>query len=65
MFENWWQERGGKEESKPFQIVVKEDVKAAWDYQQAKIDRLMLEYCPNEMTEAQLVEWESHQRPEI
>lgn len=30
---------------------------------QAKIDALMLEYCPQEMTEAQLAEWASHQRP--
>lgn len=28
---------------------------------QAKIDALMLEYCPNEMTEDQIAEWESHQ----
>ena len=29
---------------------------------QAKIDALMLEYCPEEMTEDQLQEWERHQR---
>lgn len=29
---------------------------------QARIDELMLEYCPNEMTEEQLEEWSKHQR---
>ena len=28
---------------------------------QAQIDRLMLEYCPDEMTPEQVVEWENHQ----
>jgi hypothetical protein len=28
---------------------------------QAKIDALMLEYCPDEMTPEQLGEWEKHQ----
>lgn len=49
----------------------------AWAYEQAiyelaeliaaplqyKIDELMLEYCPNEMTEEQLENYEKHQRP--
>jgi hypothetical protein len=30
---------------------------------QAKIDALMLEYCPDEMTPEQIDEWERHQRP--
>ena len=30
---------------------------------QALIDRLMLEYCPDEMTPEQLTEWAKHQRP--
>ena len=29
----------------------------------AKIDALMLEYCPNEMTKEQLDEWARNQRP--
>lgn len=29
---------------------------------QAKIDALMLEYCPNEMTPQQIKEWERHQK---
>lgn len=30
---------------------------------QARIDALMLEYCPNEMTPEQLSNWGAHQRP--
>lgn len=30
---------------------------------QAKIDELMLEYCPDEMTEDQIAEWALHQKP--
>jgi len=30
---------------------------------QAKIDALMLEYCPDEMTDAQREEWARHQVP--
>lgn len=30
---------------------------------QAKIDALMLEYCPDEMTEAQKERWARHQQP--
>lgn len=30
---------------------------------QAKIDRLMLEYCPDEMTPEQLAEWAANQKP--
>lgn len=30
---------------------------------QAKIDRLMLEYCPDEMTCEQMATWAAHQRP--
>lgn len=29
---------------------------------QAKIDSLMLEYCPNDMTEEQLTNWAKHQK---
>jgi hypothetical protein len=29
---------------------------------QAKIDELMLEYCPDDMTEEQIEEWKKHQR---
>lgn len=30
---------------------------------QAKIDWLMLEFCPDEMTPAQIEEWGRHQKP--
>jgi hypothetical protein len=30
---------------------------------QAQIDRLMLEYCPDEMTPEQMAEWARHQKP--
>ena len=30
---------------------------------QSRIDELMLEYCPNEMTKDQLDNWAAHQRP--
>jgi len=29
---------------------------------QAEIDRLMLEFCPDEMTEEQLNNWKQHQK---
>ena len=35
---------------------------AAWGRQQAIIDRLMMEYCPDEVTEAQFNEWQKHQK---
>ena len=35
--------------------------KAAWDSQQARIDALMLEHCPDEMTPEQMAEWSKHQ----
>jgi hypothetical protein len=33
------------------------------DAQQAKIDRLMFEYCPDDMTEEQKETWGQHQVP--
>lgn len=33
------------------------------DAKQAEIDRLMLEFCPDEMTEEQKAEWAARQRP--
>ena len=41
-------------------IVVQEQEIAA---QQARIDSLMLEHCPNEMTPEQIAEWGRNQRP--
>jgi hypothetical protein len=32
---------------------------------QARIDELMWEYCPQEMTDAQKQEWDFHQKPSV
>jgi hypothetical protein len=40
-------------------VKLEREVEAA----QAKIDALMLEYCPDEMTEDQVANWERHQVP--
>ncbi len=40
-------------------LCLKEDL----EEKQAKIDSLMLEYCPNEMTKAQKDNWAKHQKP--
>lgn len=40
-----------------------EELQAENASKQAKIDRLMWEYCPDEMTEDQISEWEKHQAP--
>ena len=34
----------------------------ALDAKQAKIDELMFEYCPEDMTAEQITEWGKHQR---
>ena len=38
-------------------------LKEQLDAKQAEIDRLMLEFCPQEMSEAQLEKWQLSQRP--
>ena len=38
-----------------------EECKATIEQLQAKIDWLMLEYCPDEMTEEQMDNWGKHQ----
>lgn len=38
-------------------------IAAKADALQARIDELMLEFCPDEMTEAQKANWARHQRP--
>lgn len=38
-------------------------LREVWDCQQARIDALMLEHCPDEMSPEQLAEWERHQKP--
>lgn len=36
---------------------------AAWESQQANIDNIMLEHCPEEMTPEQTENWSRHQKP--
>lgn len=59
----------GVEENKPgtSAYYVMEDhakiwVRRAWAVQQARIDALMIEYCPAEMTMAQMATWASCQQ---
>lgn len=44
------------------QIELVARLRAEIDAKQAKIDALMLEYCPDEMTPGQLANWSRHQR---
>lgn len=37
--------------------------KSRVDSAQAKIDRLMFEFCPDEITDEQFRRWQEHQRP--
>lgn len=46
----------------PAWCPAKVETLAETDRLQARIDALMLEYCPDEMTPAQLANWEKHQR---
>lgn len=66
--ERWdsWREyiAGGGTASWPrdaFEALV-EDYEDRLAAAQAKIDRLMLEYCPEEMTKAQIENWAAHQK---
>lgn len=43
--------------------IVREDKDKEIAAKQAKIDRLMWEYCPQEMTLEQVANWEAHQQP--
>ena len=43
--------------------VVAENWRKKLAAKQAKIDALMLEYCPSEMSQEQLDTWAAHQRP--
>jgi len=58
------------EEGKSFSDAIKETYTEQISLQerrinhlQAKIDELMLEYCPDEMTEEQMENWGKHQQP--
>lgn len=56
---NEWLREYTKEHGTPPAHVMAE---AAWDCQQAEIDRLMLEFCPDEMEVAQFNTWAEHQQ---
>ena len=57
----------GRRVSDSVQVVFDKDellvLKRDYDALQAQIDRLMLEYCPDEMTDEQFENWAKHQRP--
>lgn len=44
------------------EVEANEIVRRTFDSLQAAIDELMLEYCPDEMTEEQMRVYEAHQR---
>ena len=43
--------------------AVVESLRQQLAAKQAEVDALMLEYCPNEMSQEQLDNWAAHQRP--
>lgn len=52
----------GDTERYPDIIQAWEAYQAAHNAQQAIIDKLMLEFCPGEMTQEQVDEWAKHQK---
>lgn len=46
-----------------YSLDIAEEYKSIAESNQSKIDELMLEYCPDEMTAEQLEEWAKHQQP--
>ena len=59
---NWWSAQTKKGDPARNPWLTLDAFYAAWDMQQAKIDRLMLEHCPDEMTQDQRADWAKHQR---
>lgn len=51
-----------EEEYKKMIVLVRAQDKHKLDALQAKIDSLMLEFCPEEMTKEQVEEWSRHQK---
>lgn len=66
-FNRWWSKQHyNLKDSK----IVKEIARAAFlsrspeiEALQAKIDSLMLEFCPEDMSQNQINEWAKHQKP--
>lgn len=52
-----------KEQIERFAALVAEAKDKEIAAKQAEIDRLMLEFCPQEMTPEQVANWEAHQQP--
>ena len=52
----------GMEPSMDGEYVSYEDAQRIIDAQQAEIDRLMMEFCPDEMTKEQLANWAASQK---
>lgn len=44
----------------PTTVLIYQFFEKAWDHQQARIDELMFEWCPKEMTPEQIQEYEKH-----
>jgi len=70
-FEKWAKSHGYNCESWDMLMYDRRDTEIAWEgyqashnAQQAEIDRLMLEFCPNEMSKEQVEDWAKPQRRE-
>jgi hypothetical protein len=68
-FESWAASKGFNIDSWDMLMYDSSDTNTAWEgwqvaykMQQAEIDRLMLEFCPGEMTQEQIDEWKKHQK---
>ena len=61
-FKSWWHKQTAKGDPSRNPWLVRDAYYGAWDAQQAKIDRLMLEFCPDEMTTQQKADWTRHQK---
>jgi len=60
LVDRYWKNDGGATFQKEALERFAARIRAA---QQAEIDRLMLEFCPLEMTEEQIANWAKHQVP--
>lgn len=61
MNDNYWDAESAAQEMDRLNIELASKQKEI-DALQSKLDALMLEYCPEYMEDAQLLEWERNQR---
>lgn len=63
-FEKWFKTKADSKIGNSLDLCVHlfELIQEVWDMKQAKIDSLMLEYCPEDMTDTQIEEWAEHQK---